>query len=76
LKPGGRFVLTTPHRAFRRVHEIAASVGLAASSAADDHETLFNRATLVEALSPLPLEPEHYSRFLFGMNQLFVFRKL
>ena len=76
LKPGGRFVLTTPHKAFRRVHETAASLGLAASSAADDHEVLFNRTTLVEALAPLPLELETYRRFLFGMNQLFVFRKL
>jgi SAM-dependent methyltransferase len=76
LKPGGRFILTTPHKAFRRVHEIGAAVGLAASSAADDHEVLFNRASLTEAFSSLPLEPEHYSRFLFGMNQLFVFRKL
>lgn len=76
LKPGGRFVLTTPHKAFRRMHEIGATVGLTAMTAADDHEVLFNRATLVEAFSPLPLELESYSRFLFGMNQLFVFRKL
>jgi SAM-dependent methyltransferase len=76
LRSDGKLVLTTPHKAFRRVHEAGAAMGLASQSAAEEHETLFDRNSLVEALDTLPLVLETYRRFLFGMNQLFVFRKL
>ena len=74
-RPGGRLVLTTPHRAFRWAHEAGAKMGLSSQVAADDHETLFTKSTLVAELRKLPLTLEHYRRFLFGMNQLFVFRR-
>lgn len=76
LRVDGRLVLTTPYKAFRRLHEASAAIGLASRNAAEEHETLFDRNSLLEALEPLPLALETYRRFLFGMNQLFVFRKL
>jgi 2-polyprenyl-3-methyl-5-hydroxy-6-metoxy-1,4-benzoquinol methylase len=75
VRPGGHLVLTTPHRSFRWAHELGGKLGLSSSDAADDHETLFTRDTLVECVRTLPIALEEYRRFLFGMNQLFVFRR-
>ena len=75
VRPGGRLVLTTPHKAFRWAHESGAKIGLSCADAADDHETLFSRETLLHCLRELPISLEVYRRFLFGMNQLFVFRR-
>jgi 2-polyprenyl-3-methyl-5-hydroxy-6-metoxy-1,4-benzoquinol methylase len=76
LKEGGRLVLTTPHQRFAWVHDAAAKVGLASKIAAADHKQFFDRDNLVQALSGLPLRLCVYRRFLFGMNQLFVFERV
>lgn len=75
LRPDGRLVLTTPHRIFRWAHEAAAALRLAASAAVEEHEEMFTRESLLAEFLGLNLYLEKYSRFLFGMNQLFVFRK-
>jgi SAM-dependent methyltransferase len=73
LRAGGRLVLTTPHRAFDRLHRFCAQIGLASKEGAAQHEVLFDREALLECASNAPLTIDLYRRFLFGMNQLFIF---
>lgn len=75
LVPGGRIVLTTPHRRFEFVHDLAARVGLASPEAADEHEETFDRRTLTDLFEKAGLTLELYQRFLLGMNQLAIARR-
>lgn len=70
LGPGGAVVLTTPHRRWEFVHDVAAKAGLASPEASDEHHELFDRRTLTDMLEGAGLRMVHYRRFLLGMNQL------
>jgi SAM-dependent methyltransferase len=72
LAEDGRIVLTTPHKAFRSVHDLGSRLGLFSQDAADEHETMFDRRSLDVLAGQSGLRVEHYKRFLGGANQLIV----
>ena len=72
LTPKGRVVLTTPHRAFHSIHDIGARVGIFSSSAAEEHQELFDKRSLHSLAARCGLTPVKYERFLCGANQLFI----
>ncbi len=74
LNPGGQFVLTTPHPAWRRVHDLGAAVGLFSREAAEEHQALLDQPILGELAVRAGLEMIQSRRFLLGANQLFVLR--
>ncbi|MBN1513149.1 MAG: methyltransferase domain-containing protein, partial [Phycisphaerae bacterium] len=74
LNPGGRIVLTTPHPAWRRVHDLGAAVGLFSREAAEEHHALLDEPALRELATNAGLDLIHSRRFLLGANQLFVLR--
>ncbi|WP_195163479.1 class I SAM-dependent methyltransferase [Mesorhizobium sp. NBSH29] len=75
LKAGGRIVLTTPHKAFRKVHDLGAKAGIFSRDAADEHEVMFDRSSLIKLAKDCGFEDVTYQRFLFGANQLLVAKK-
>ncbi len=72
LAPGGRIVLTTPHKAFRAAHDFGAKAGLFSIGAADEHEEMFDRRGLYRLANSVGLNVVHYERFLAWANQLLV----
>lgn len=72
LSQNGRIVLTTPHRSFRRLHELGSRMGLFSCEAAQEHEEMFDRASLTALAQAAGLRVNHYRRFLCGANQLLV----
>ena len=73
LAPGGRIVLTTPHKAFRRIHDVGAAIRMFSPDAADEHEEMFDRASLTALGKTCGMRLCHYERFLLWANQLAVF---
>lgn len=72
LAPGGWLVLTTPHPAFRRIHEAGARAGLFSREAAAEHESFLDRAALLRLAAGSGFRLVRYRRFLLGANQLAV----
>jgi len=72
LKPGGRFVVTTPRRAGEWLIRLYSRDVEAGSD--HGHEDYYDEAKMAQLTGGL-LEPVTYRRFLFGLNQLFVFAK-
>lgn len=73
--PDNRIVCTTPHPTMEWIHRIGAKVGIFSRSANEEHEVLLDRKTLTETGENAKLELKHYSRFLFGANQIAVYAK-
>jgi 2-polyprenyl-3-methyl-5-hydroxy-6-metoxy-1,4-benzoquinol methylase len=69
-----RIVCTTPHPAVDWVHTAGAKIGLFSASANEEHEALLNRDSLRAAGQEAGLEMAEYHRFLFGANQIVVFK--
>lgn len=72
LAPGGWLVLTTPHPAFRRLHEAGARAGLFSREAAAEHESFYDHAALLRLAAASGFRLVRYRRFLLGANQLAV----
>ncbi|MBE0659205.1 MAG: methyltransferase domain-containing protein [Bryobacteraceae bacterium] len=72
LAPGGRIVMTTPHPAFRRVHDWGARIGLFSAAAAEEHESFLGLKEVQAIAAEAEIRLVDYRRFLFGANQLFV----
>ncbi len=72
LAENGKILVTTPHKSFRLVHELGSRAGLFSREAADEHEEMFDRASLTARAQEAGLRVERYARFLAGANQLFV----
>jgi 2-polyprenyl-3-methyl-5-hydroxy-6-metoxy-1,4-benzoquinol methylase len=72
VRPGGSVVVTTPHRRWDFIHDIAARIGLASHEAADEHHEMFDRSSLTTLLEQTGLQVICYRRFLLGMNQLVI----
>jgi 2-polyprenyl-3-methyl-5-hydroxy-6-metoxy-1,4-benzoquinol methylase len=70
LSGGGHIVITTPHKSFGIVHELGSRLGLFSRAAADEHEEMFDRRTLMHLAEQCGLRIERYARFLCGANQL------
>jgi len=75
VKPGGWLVLTTPHPAFRTIHDVGAHIGLFSREASEEHETFFRRDDLKKLAMQAGLSLFRYRRFLLGANQLAVLER-
>jgi 2-polyprenyl-3-methyl-5-hydroxy-6-metoxy-1,4-benzoquinol methylase len=75
LAPGGRIVVTTPMPIGRKLLDIGKVLGITSKEAHAEHKELISRKRLIGLLISSEFEIEHYSRFLFGLNQLIVGRK-
>ena len=74
LATNGQIVLTTPHPAFEWAHELGAKLGFFSGDAAEEHETLIDKAAMAKLAEAAGLRLLAARRFLFGVNQLFVLR--
>lgn len=72
----GRVVITTPHPSMEVVHTLGARIGLFSRHANEEHEELLDRRALDQCARSVGLAIEHYRRFLFGANQVCVFRRV
>lgn len=72
LNPGGRIVLTTPHPLAHIIHRAGSRIGIFSRSAAEEHETLLDRASMRVAARRAGLRVVLEKRFMLGMNQLFI----
>lgn len=70
-----RIVITTPHPAVDWVHDLGASVGLFSKHANEEHEELLDHDLLESVGNKAGLVLEEYRRFLFGGNQIAVYKK-
>lgn len=70
-----RVVVTTPHPTVDWVHGMGARIGLFSKHANEEHEDLLDREKLEAAGSQAGLKLILYKRFLFGANQLAVFKR-
>jgi SAM-dependent methyltransferase len=75
LRDGGHIVLTTPHKSFGWTHLLGAAIGIFSREAEEEHETMFNGASLKALAKNTCLECIDYRRFLFGANQLCIMKK-
>lgn len=75
LLPGGQIVLTTPHPRGGGIYTIGSLLGIFSRSAHDEHNKLFTRKDLLKMAKSLNLQFQHYSKFLFGYNQLCILKK-
>ena len=73
LKPGGRIVLTTPHKSLRWAHDFGSKIGIFSQDAADEHETMFDRGMLDRLGRDAGMRMVDYRRFLGGANQLAIY---
>ncbi len=76
LKPGGKFLITTPSPWGNIIHKIGATLGVFSMEAAQAHQTIFTRGDLRVHLQRNGLRIIHYRRFLLGGNQLCVCQSL
>jgi 2-polyprenyl-3-methyl-5-hydroxy-6-metoxy-1,4-benzoquinol methylase len=72
LERNGKLLITTPTPMGDQIHRFGARLGLFASQAVDEHETIFDYQTLRKLLEANGLETISYRTFLLGGNQLFV----
>lgn len=71
----GCLVCTTPHPSFERIYDFGASLGLFSQHAHQEHEDLLDHSSLKSAGQQAGLELVAYRRFLFGANQLAMYRR-
>lgn len=76
LKKGGKVILTTPHPMGRKAHDFGAKLGLFSNHASDEHESFLDKGDLKKFAEDEGFEMISYRRFLGGMNQVAVFRKV
>lgn len=74
-EPSSKIIITTPHPSVAWVHYSGATLGLFSKHANEEHESLMNNAVLKQVGKQAGLSLSHYSRFLFGANQLAIFGK-
>jgi SAM-dependent methyltransferase len=69
-----RIILTTPHPKLEWAHDLGARLGLFSLHASEEHETLFDRASLQSLAEAADCPVLLYKRFLLGANQLIVLK--
>lgn len=72
IKPGGRFIATTPAPAAHQVLELGSRLGLLSRHADEEHEKLWSFAEIEEIARRTGWRMIRRKRFLLGANQLFV----
>lgn len=75
LSVDGRIVLTTPHPAFRKVHDFGAGLGVFSQEASEEHEAFLDYRDVGRICEQSRMQLLHARRFLYGANQLFVLRR-
>lgn len=76
VKKGGLIVGTTPHPRGRKLHDLLSLIGICSREAGEEHEAFLNRDDLVNIEKCSELELILYKTFLFGLNQLFVYKRI
>lgn len=71
-----QIIITTPHPSVDWIHNIGSRLGLFSRHANEEHEELLNRPKLINAGKQAGLKLVVYKRFLFGANQIAVFRRV
>jgi 2-polyprenyl-3-methyl-5-hydroxy-6-metoxy-1,4-benzoquinol methylase len=72
--PHSKIVITTPHPAVDWVHYCGAQIGLFSRHANEEHNDLLNKKKLFDIGTSCGLTLIHYKRFLFGANQLAIYK--
>lgn len=72
LGPEGRILLTTPNPCVEGVHAFGARLGLFSKEAREEHERLYDAASMRALAERSGLLVREERRFLLGANQLFV----
>jgi 2-polyprenyl-3-methyl-5-hydroxy-6-metoxy-1,4-benzoquinol methylase len=67
-------VLTTPHPSMDWLHTVGAKIGIFSAHANEEHEELLDYSALKQVAMQSDLIFAEYRRFLFGANQLAVFK--
>jgi 2-polyprenyl-3-methyl-5-hydroxy-6-metoxy-1,4-benzoquinol methylase len=75
LAPKGRFILTTPHPNWRRVHDFGSKLGFFSKEASNEHKSFLDKKEVFSLGKKLDLKVLRAESFLFGANQLFVLSK-
>lgn len=70
-----RVVITTPHPSMDWIHDVGSLIGLFSKHANEEHEELLDRTKLEAAGNGANLQLAHYKRFLFGANQIAVYKR-
>lgn len=74
LKPGGKFILTTPRRGAEGILAVGSCLGIFSREAHEEHQdVLLDRRDLERIANGIGMRMSLYRRFLFGLNQLAVF---
>lgn len=74
--PESRIVCTTPHPSAGLIHRAGASAGLFSRHASEEHEKLLDRSDFEVMAAQCGLGITRYRRFLLGLNQLCIMRRL
>src|SRR3546814_10302750 len=74
--PSARIIITTPHPSVDWVHHLGAKFGLFSQHADEEHEELLDEQKLRQAGDTAALELISYKRFLWGANQLAIYRRI
>ncbi len=69
-----RIVCTTPHPSLEWAHDFGAKLGIFSKHANEEHEELLDYQKLKDAAEKSILKLDVYRKFLFGANQLAVYR--
>jgi ubiquinone/menaquinone biosynthesis C-methylase UbiE len=72
LAPGGRLVITTPTPIGDRIHHFLAIFNITSKHAAEEHQSVMDRAQLHDALRRAGMRVVHFRVFLLGGNQVLV----
>lgn len=70
----GQIVLTTPAPFIEQIHFFGAKLGLFSREANEEHEQLFDYASMARIAARTGFVIHNYKRFLFGANQLFILK--
>ena len=76
VKKGGLIIGTTPHPRGRKFHDLLSLIGICSREAGEEHETFLNRDDLVNVGKSSKMDLILYKTFLFGLNQLFVYKRI
>jgi 2-polyprenyl-3-methyl-5-hydroxy-6-metoxy-1,4-benzoquinol methylase len=76
LRSDGNLIITTPSRLGDMFHRVGARLGLTSKQAVEEHQKIYSVKEMRALLQPLNFSIDLYRRFGFGMNQLFLCRKV
>jgi 2-polyprenyl-3-methyl-5-hydroxy-6-metoxy-1,4-benzoquinol methylase len=72
----GKLIVTTPSPLGGKLHRLGSHLGLVFAEAAHEHVRFYNGLALRSLMLESGFLVEHYERFLLGLNQLVVARKI